>query len=409
MLEKTLVRYVYRRNLRTLSRLRGTADPVGRSPPRAPVLLYLHVPFCRNLCGFCTFNRVAFQEGLARRYFEALRKEISIYAARGYSFASLYVGGGTPTVLPEELATTIAQIRSRWNLRVVSVETHLDDLTENVCSLLREAGVNRLSVGVQSFQERVLHSLDRHSPQMDGCEARRRLARSIARFPIVNVDMILNASGETDETLRRDVQAINDLLPQQVTFNPLMGGNRSGPPRLPPRERYAFLREGLSGRYRLSSGWSFSLAGAAPLDEYIMESESYAGLGSGSFGYLDGTFYANTFSIPEYLRTVAAGELPVVVSRSFGRAERMRYSMLMGMFHGSLDSRELIRKFGFFPLLPLLRECLMTAAAGGLRWPGRASLRDEGTGYVSMLIMLAFFSAVGEFREICRGMSIGGC
>ena len=70
-------------------------------------LLYLHVPFCQRLCPYCSFNRFVFQEGVCRRYFKALRKEIGLYRDRGYDFQGIYVGGGTPTILPDELAETL--------------------------------------------------------------------------------------------------------------------------------------------------------------------------------------------------------------------------------------------------------------------------------------------------------------
>ena len=75
--------------------------------------LYVHVPFCEELCPYCSFNRVVFREELARAYFKALRTEIGLYRDLGYEFSSLYVGGGTPTVLMDELAATIAGLLAK--------------------------------------------------------------------------------------------------------------------------------------------------------------------------------------------------------------------------------------------------------------------------------------------------------
>jgi len=405
MLEKSLSRYVYRKSLEALWRKGRSADPPVPPAGGKPLMLYLHVPFCQELCGFCTFNRYPFEEGLARRYFQALRAEIEIYHSMGCAVVGLYVGGGTPTVLPGELARTIGLVRSLWNPPVISVETHPDHLTEETCALLEEAGVNRLSVGVQSFQEPVLATLDRRSRHISRDEIRARICRSIARFPTVNLDLIFAAPGRTIDSLKEDILAVNELLPHQVTFYPLMSPRSSdGVSTVPPRHLYALIRRRLSGRYRPSSGWSFSLADGSPIDEYISKSEDYAGLGSGSFGYLDGRFYANTFSIPAYLRAIGAGELPVVRSRRLRRSERIRYYSLMSLSNGHFDLGEALRKFGFISLLQLWRELLMVAAAGGIG-AGRP-VRFTGKGrYFSMLAMRAFFSAVGEFRELCRRIS----
>jgi coproporphyrinogen III oxidase-like Fe-S oxidoreductase len=85
-----------------------------RVPPPAdprPRLLYLHIPFCERLCPYCSFNRVTFKEELCRAYFRALRKELLLYWERGYDFGAIYAGGGTPTVLIDELEETIALAR----------------------------------------------------------------------------------------------------------------------------------------------------------------------------------------------------------------------------------------------------------------------------------------------------------
>jgi menaquinone C8-methyltransferase len=407
MLEKIVSRYVYSKSLEALDGLKRSALPP--MPPRGgkPLQVYLHVPFCEELCGYCTFNRQRFEKALAHRYFAALREEIAMYRERGYTFDRLYIGGGTPTVLPEELVRTIALVRSLWNPDVISVETHPDHLTEPLCALIEEAGVNRLSVGVQSFQETVLRGLARRNQHIDGDETRNRLTRSIARFKTVNVDMIYRVPGQTTAMLKKDILAIRELLPDQVTFYPLMAHASDSPPDVPPRKVYALIVDGLSDLYHISSGWTFSLNGKSSLDEYIVEREDYSGLGAGSFGYIDGVFYANTFSIPEYIRLIGEREFPVIVRKRFLRTERMRYHFLMKLFGGHIDPKEAVRKFGFLPLVQLWKELLMMAAVGGMRPAGRFFRLTERGHYLSMLLMREFMSAVSEFRESCRAITFG--
>lgn len=406
MLERIVSRYVYGKSLEALDGVKRSAKPP--MPPRSgkPLQVYLHVPFCEELCGYCTFNRERFEKDLAHRYFAALREEIAMYRERGYAFDRVYIGGGTPTVLPEELVRTITLVRSLWNPVVISVETHPDHLTEPLCALIEEAGVNRLSVGVQSFQESVLRGLARNNQHIDGDETRARLTRSIARFKTVNVDMIYRVPGQTTAMLKKDILAIRELLPDQVTFYPLMSPASDSRPDMPPRTVYALIVDGLADLYHISSGWSFSLNGKSPLDEYITECEDYSGLGAGSFGYIDGVFYANTFSIPEYIRLIEKREFPVIVRKRFLRTERMRYHLLMKLFGGHIDPKEAVRRFGFLPLVPLWKELLMMAAVGGMRPAGRFFRLTERGRYLSMLLMKEFFSAVSEFRESCRAITI---
>ncbi|TFG60998.1 MAG: hypothetical protein E4H36_11125, partial [Spirochaetales bacterium] len=124
------------------------------SPASVPVpaeqsryMLYLHVPFCETLCPYCSFNRIPFDPGLAARYFQSLRTEIAMYKDLGYTFDSLYIGGGTPTILPEELGRTVETVRKYWDIRQASGETNPNHLTPAITGRLKGVGINRLSVG----------------------------------------------------------------------------------------------------------------------------------------------------------------------------------------------------------------------------------------------------------------------
>jgi coproporphyrinogen III oxidase-like Fe-S oxidoreductase len=404
MIERIASRYVYRKCRKALDDVRRSASPPTPPPGENPLQVYLHVPFCEELCGFCAFNRQRFEKALAQRYFAALRKEIAMYRDKGCTFDRVYVGGGTPTVLPEELASTIALIRSQSLPFVISVETHPDHLNEHVCTLLEESRVNRLSIGVQSFQEGVLSTLARHKKRIDGDQTRERLTRSIARFKTVNVDMIFGVPGQTLAQVNEDIRAIKELLPHQVTFYPLM--TPVFRPNVPSRELYARIVDGLSDVYRFSSGWSFSLNGTNPPEEYIAGCGDFVGLGAGSFGFVDGAFYANSFSVPEYVRLIEERKFPVLARKRFRPAERMRYHLLMGLYAGRIDLKDAIRKFGFFAFLQLWKELLVVAGAGGISLTGRSFAHTQRSRFLSARMMKAFMSAVSEFREICRALSI---
>jgi coproporphyrinogen III oxidase-like Fe-S oxidoreductase len=403
MIERILPRYVFRKSGEALGDMEKSAAPPTPPSGGVPLQGYLHIPFCEDLCGYCTFNRQRFEKALARRYSAALRAEITLYHERGFTFDRFYIGGGTPTVLPEELRRTVALLRSLWRPVVTSVETHPDHLGEPVVALLEEAGVNRLSVGVQSFQAEVLSGLGRKRSRVDSDETCRRLARSIARFKTVNVDMIFGVPGQSAAMLRKDILAIREVLPHQVTFYPLMG--EESRPDMPSWELYAQIAEGLSDLYQFSSGWSFSRKGTGILDEYIAEREDYVGMGSGSFGYVDGAFYANTFLVQEYIQHIEQGRLPVVVRKRFSRPQRLRYHLLMRLFGGRIDPAEVLGTFGFFPVLQLWRELLMMAGARGIWQEGRPFVLTERGRFLSMLMMKAFMSAVSRFRKYCRTVS----
>jgi coproporphyrinogen III oxidase-like Fe-S oxidoreductase len=151
-LEAIVVR-ILRRELAVAKRLDAAGPVAPITAPRAPCQLYVHMPFCESLCPFCSFHRVEYREDKSRSYFKSVRRELRLYRYRGFQFRDVSIGGGTPTVNPGELLKTIRLIRSFWDIRSLSVETHPNDLTPHVLDGLQSARVDRLSVGVQSFDD----------------------------------------------------------------------------------------------------------------------------------------------------------------------------------------------------------------------------------------------------------------
>ena len=161
--------------------------PADRSlPPPDPdrrYLLYVHVPFCPALCPFCSFHRVALRDDKARRYFAALRMQLRQYAEAGFRVGSVYVGGGTPTAVPDELEHTLELINGLFGRQSFSVETNPSDLTPAVTGMLRRAGVERLSVGVQSFDDGLLRAMGRYEKYGSAAAIREHLAAVADTFP----------------------------------------------------------------------------------------------------------------------------------------------------------------------------------------------------------------------------------
>ena len=129
--------------------------------PHKEHLLYVHVPFCTRLCPYCSFNRFPFHEGRAREYFKHLRAEMRLVADAGFECTSMYVGGGTPTVLIDELTDTIDLARELFPIREVSSETNPDHLIPRIVDPLISR-VDRFSVGVQSFDDGLLKQMERY-------------------------------------------------------------------------------------------------------------------------------------------------------------------------------------------------------------------------------------------------------
>ena len=372
-------------------------------------LLYVHIPFCEQLCPYCSFNRVVFEETLCRNYFNALRKEVLLYKEKGYDFGGLYVGGGTPTILIDELEETLSLIRNCFQIREISVETNPNHLTETNIEILKRAGVNRLSVGVQSFDDGLLKAMDRYDKYGSGEAIAERLQATLGHFDTLNADMIFNFSSQTPEILDRDLDILAGMGIDQVTYYPLMVSDSTRKivektlGRVDyHREKkfYCQIAERLTPHYRLSSAWCFSGKNSM-IDEYIVDYDEYAGLGSGSIGYLNGTCYANTFNIREYINQVNLGEIPLMASRHFTKRERLRYDFMMKLFGMKLDAADLREKYGADFYRYLWYDILAFVLIGGLRYRGGIFYLTNKGRYYWVIMMREFFIAVNNFRDFC--------
>ncbi len=140
------------------------------------------------------------------------------------------------------------------------------------------------------------------------------------------------------------------------------------------------------------------------IDEYIVDYDEYAGLGSGSFGYLNGTVLSDTFSIPAYIQTLGEGRLPLQAKRQFSLQEQIRYDFMMKLFSTSLDLGDAEKKFSGKFVKSLRKEIGFFSLAGALTSEnGCLRLTRKGL-YLWVIMMREFFTGVNNFRDACRGI-----
>jgi coproporphyrinogen III oxidase-like Fe-S oxidoreductase len=373
-------------------------------------LLYMHIPFCEELCPYCSFHRITFEEPLTRKYFKALRREIKIYQEKGYKFKGIYVGGGTPTVLIDELAQTLNLAREIFSLTDISVETNPNHLNHKNIEILQQSGVKRLSVGVQTFDDNLLKKIGRYDKYGSGEIIVERLKNTQGCFDTLNADMIFNFPGQTAEMLDADLAALLNLNMDQVTFYPLMisaltqeiMGKTVGVVDFRREQKlYELIVRRLEKNYDFSSAWCFSRKKTL-IDEYVVDYDEYAGLGSGAIGYLRGTCYSNTFDIAKYIDTLEQGKLPLQASRKFDLRDQMSYDFMMKLFSTKLDIEALQKKYDGQFLKTMWKEIAAFEIVRAFRYfPPYLHLTPYGR-YLWVIMMREFFIAVNNFRDYCR-------
>ena len=438
MLSERLISLAVRETSKNYLKLNPTTDTHVPGPkPGQKYMLYAHVPFCQKLCPYCSFNRFPFAEKRAVPYFDALRREMRMLAELGYDFESMYVGGGTPTIMIDELCETIDLARELFSIREVSSETNPNHLIPEYLEKL-DGRVQRLSVGVQSFDDGLLKQMDRYDKYGCADEIVERIKVAVPHFTSMNVDMIFNFPAQTEDMLINDVERIVESGATQTTFYPLMASpsvERSlartvGKVDYNREQRfYQIIDELLSGGehplFTHSICWTYNRfdydagegagapasnpsAGSNMIDEYVVQYEEYPAIGSGGITYLGNSLYVNTFSLSEYQQAIDEGRMSIMGRTDFNLHDRMRYRFLMQLFGMRLDKLRFERDFGMTVEngLPAEMAFMKLAGAFATDTPEELTLTPKGR-YLTVAMMRQFFIGVNNLRDQARAVLPG--
>lgn len=435
MLSERMLTSVVRQCTKNYLKLEPTSEL--RMPPPRPgqrYMLYMHVPFCERLCPYCSFNRFPFAEDRARPYFANMRKEMLMLKDLGYDFDSVYIGGGTPTILIDELCDTIDLARETFSIKEVSSETNPNHLIPSYLDKL-QGRVQRLSVGVQSFDDGLLKQMDRYDKYGCGQEILERIQDASPYFTSMNADMIFNFPAQTEDILIRDIERVIESGASQTTFYPLMASpsvekslartvgkvdyNREQryyeiicellTGALPGVEPNSPGAEGEVGLFEHGSAWTFNRRGSsaagedAMIDEYVVDYEEYPAIGSGGITYLGSNLYVNTFSVNDYNAAIESGRMSMMGKTTFSKHDRMRYRFMMQLFGLRLDKRQFEHDFGCTVEAGLPVEMAFMRASGAFAVDDADELKLTPKGrYLVVVMMRQFFIGVNNLRDQAR-------
>lgn len=393
-------------------------DPVVLDRPPEPqpghqYLLYAHIPFCKTLCSYCTFHRFLFKEHKAREYFVNLRKEMDYVKALGYDFTSMYIGGGTTTILEDELFRTIEHARTLFpGIKEVSCETDPLQIATPTFRNLKGL-VDRMSIGVQSFNDDILKMTERYDKFGSGALIYERLQEALELFPTTNVDMIFGFRGQDLEMLQRDMDLLVELNPRQITTYPLMVTSQTrksvkqtiAAKGIELADQYAVIMNTLGNHYRQLTSWTFGRTHDEGFDEYVVDHDEYLGVGSGAFSFLGSSLYVNTFSLRRYNERIKEGKTGVERRRQFDKHAVLQYRLLLGLFSARLSRKYFREVHGVDLDKALFKEMLGLRIAGAIKDnpedPDNLIVTDAGK-FLGLVMMKAFYSGMDNVRAELR-------
>ncbi|WP_394132783.1 coproporphyrinogen III oxidase family protein [Shewanella maritima] len=317
--------------------------------PDKPIeTLYIHIPFCHTLCRFCSFHKVKFDETLARQYFSALRKEIREVIAKGYRFNRVYIGGGTTTILEDELIGLIELIKSLTQIREVSTESDPIYFKEGNPHLLKGL-VDRISVGVQSFDDNILKASGRFEKFGSSLQQAEYVSRAIDVIPTVNLDLMYGFNVQTPESVTKDIEQAIRLAPEQITTYPLtigIGKNRKKAGKLSGKNedlwpQFLAAKQAMGDKYVMEFPWTYSRnSGQSNDNKYVLDGEDCFGVGSGAFGRYGEQFRISSFDIPHYIERINKGLSGTCYTKPLSQQSLLQHHLLMMMGHGLLDNQQ---------------------------------------------------------------------
>lgn len=311
-------------------------EALAQPAPAAPLGLYVHLPFCQKKCDYCYYlSYIAQPAAVVDRYLDAVVREMELYAAqpgvKGRPVSFAYFGGGTPSTLSSAQVRRLGDGLRRalaWdNIKEVTFECAPRSVRHEFLESLREMGVTRVSMGVQSFDNELLKLNGRVHLAKDVSRAYSMLRE--AGFGWVNLDLMCGLLGETEEKWRESVRRVIELGPDSVTiyqteiphntklYRELTAGALPAPP-LSWDIKRARLDEGFRELER--AGYTVVSAYNAVKDpqrhrflyqDYLWRGADMLGLGVAAFGYFGGVHSQNQVTLEQYEAAVERSELPV--------------------------------------------------------------------------------------------------
>ena len=311
---------------------------------KKPTSAYVHIPFCTQICYYCDFSKVFIKNQPVDSYLEHLLEEFRSYDIR--KLRTLYIGGGTPTALSaSQLEVLLEGLTENLDLSVLeelTIEANPGDLDADKIAVLKNSAVNRVSLGVQTFDDKMLKKIGRSHLEKDIYENIDRL--KLAGFDNISIDLIYALPGQTMDQVKENVaKAIGLDIPHLSLYSLILENHtvfmnrmRRGKLPLPKEELEAEMFEYIIAEleragfehYEISN---FSKSGFESRHNLMYwDNAEYYGIGAGASGYVNGIRYKNHGPIRHYLSAVEEGNARIT-EEHLSQKEQMEEEMFLGL------------------------------------------------------------------------------
>ena len=288
--------------------------------------VYIHIPFCKSICPYCPYNKVLYQKEKAKDYKKSLMKEIRMHKKylKNKNITSIYMGGGTPTLLVDELNEVINYIKDEFEFNGdIGIEVYPTEVSEELLTKLKSLGVNLLSLGVQTFDDDKLKFLGRRYTVKDIENALRKVysynIHQLSVYPLIVFPMTDMYKIIREKKLKR----FSELGERKILNIIDKVSKECG--------------------YERSSIWTY---GKSENNRYTsVTRESFIGIGAGASSVFSNYFYLNTFNVEEYIKALNEDKLPINIVNTMTNREKMIFWIFWRCYDGIIDKNRFYKLF----------------------------------------------------------------
>lgn len=312
--------------------------------------LYIHIPFCKNICNFCPYCKVLYNEELCNDYVDALIQEIHLVCSSykdKKNVTSLYFGGGTPVLAGNRLKEIISTINDYFTITEgIGIELHPENVNNETLNMLKEAGITKISIGIQSFNKKYQSILGRNEVNIEDIKS----ALNKVSFDTVSMDFIFALPGQKFEDLKEDVEKAVYAGANHIAIYPFIDFTftNSNVKSLNKDEKRKLLDDITEyfneNKYIRSSIWTFS--NNKNVSYSSMTRDNFLGFGCSATTLLKKQFKINTFDIKSYCKRIEEKKLPTSLTIRFTKRQRMIYWLFWTAYSTKVNADDFKKFFG---------------------------------------------------------------
>lgn len=310
--------------------------------------IYVHIPFCRDICNFCPYCKVKYDKNICNNYIDFLIEEIKLVEnSNKKEVTSLYFGGGSPALAVDRLGEIIDELKKHFIIKEgIGIELHPQDVTVKLLKKLKEEGITKISIGIQSFQDEFLEVLGRQKINYSEMFH----AINSVKFETVSMDFIFALPGQTFELMKKDIEMAFKNGANHIAIYPFIDFTfaDNNVKKMKNSEKRNLLDQITnycnSQGYQRNSIWTFSSEKNKKYSS--MTRDNFLGFGCSATSLLEDQFKINTFSIEDYINRIKYKKLPTSLTIKFTKRQRMIYYLFWTAYTTKVCSQDFMNFFG---------------------------------------------------------------